>query len=113
MTEAETLAPIEGQLAAYNAHDVDGYCRHFHDDVQLFRLGVATPVLDGMASFRDSYAKVFDAYPDQHCTVVNRLVRGPVVVDQEVITGRGLEPVRAVMIYRVEKGKIRTLWYVP
>ena len=40
MTEAAgPLEAVEGQLAAYNARDIEAFAAWFAEDVELFRLG--------------------------------------------------------------------------
>lgn len=104
-------APVQRQLDAYNAHDLDRFVAEYHEDVQVFRPPATEPVLRGKAAFAAHYAKNRFNVPTLHAALLNRMVAGSVVVDHEHITGLGDAPLAALAVYAVEDGRIRTVWF--
>lgn len=106
MSTEELLAPVEAQLAAYNAQDVDAFVECFAEDV-VIEDGAGQVLSTGRAVMRENYARMFATYRENRAEILHRIVQGPYVVDHERITGRTPEPYFAVAIYRVEGGLIR------
>lgn len=103
--------PVQRQLDAYNAHDLDRFVAEYADDVEVYRPPATEPVLKGKAAFAEHYARHRFNLPDLHATLVNRIVSGSIVVDHEHIVGLGPEPKTAVAVFRVEGGLITTVWF--
>ncbi len=108
---AEVVGPVQRQLDAYNAHDLERFVAEYHDDVQVFRPPAPAPVLAGKAAFAEHYAKNRFTIPTLHAALLNRIVAGAVVVDHELITGLGETPLAAAAVYAVDGGRIRTVWF--
>ena len=99
---ANLIDPVEAQLAAYNAHDVDAFMACYTtdcvvDDVDGSRL------LTGHAEMRPRYVALFASSPKLHCEIASRVCIGDYVIDEERITGRVPDLRRAVVIYRIDK----------
>jgi hypothetical protein len=103
--------PVQRQLEAYNARDLERFVAEYTDDVEVFRPPAAAPVLAGKAAFGAHYAKNRFNLPKLHARVVNRIVAGDVVVDHEEVEGIGEATVTAVAVYKVVDGRIRTVWF--
>jgi hypothetical protein len=103
--------PVQRQLDAYNAHDLDRFVAAYADDVQVFVPPANEPVLAGKAAFAAHYASKRFNLPHLHAALVARLVSGNTVVDHERVTGLEAEVVEAIAVYRVEAGLIRTVWF--
>jgi hypothetical protein len=103
--------PVQRQLEAYNARDLERFVAEYADDVQVFRPPASEPVLSGKQAFGAHYAKNRFTLPNLHARVVNRMVSGDVVVDHEEVTGIGDAPVHAIAVYKVVDGRIRTVWF--
>jgi hypothetical protein len=99
------MNPVQAQLDAYNARDVDGFVACYADDV-VIEDGRGQELSRGCAQLRADYAQLFAQYPNLHCEVVHRTSVGEYVVDEEIVTGRGTEQLHAVAIYRIEDGQI-------
>ncbi len=108
---AEVVGPVQRQLDAYNAHDLERFVAEYHDDVQVFRPPATAPVLAGKAAFAEHYAKNRFTIATLHAALLNRIVAGAVVVDHELITGLGETPLAAAAVYAVDGGRIRTVWF--
>ena len=103
--------PVQRQLDAYNARDLDRFLAEYCEDVQVFRPPAAEPVLSGKQAFGEHYARNRFNRPGLHAELVNRIVSGDIVVDQERITGLSESVVAAVAVYKVVAGRIRTVWF--
>ncbi|MCB9824609.1 MAG: nuclear transport factor 2 family protein [Planctomycetota bacterium] len=115
MTEAAgPLEAVEGQLAAYNARDIEAFAAWFAEDVELFRLGESEPFVRGRAQLVERYGPMFASRPDLHAAIVHRAAHGRFVTDEEEV--RGLDPegglVRALAIYEGAGREIRRVWFV-
>lgn len=110
MSPAE--AAVQRQLDAYNAHDLERFVAEYTDDVRVFRPPATEPVLSGKPAFAEHYAKNRFNLPALHARLVNRMVSGRIVVDQEAITGLPGGDLAAVAVYEVsDDGRIRTVWF--
>lgn len=98
--------PVDAQLAAYNAQDVDAYCACFAEGI-VIEDGAGKVISQGQAVMRENYARMFAAYPENRCEILHRIAVGDYVIDHERITGRGPEPLYAIAIYRVADGLIQ------
>jgi len=103
--------PVQRQLEAYNAHDLDRFTAEYTDDVQVFRPPNKEPVLSGKKAFSEHYRKNRFTLPALHANVVNRIVSRNIVVDHEAVTGLPEGDLAAVAVYEVIEGRIRTVWF--
>jgi hypothetical protein len=103
--------PVQRQLEAYNAHDLDRFVAEYTDDVQVFRPPQALPVLSGKPAFAAYYAANRFSLPQLRATLSRRIVCGNKVVDHERITGLKEADVEALAVYEVIDDKIRTVWF--
>ena len=103
--------PVQRQLDAYNAHDLERFVAEYADDVRVYRPPAAEPVLAGKAAFAAHYARHRFNLPQLHAEVVQRIVAGNKVVDHERITGLQPGVLEAIAVYEVVHGRIRTVWF--
>jgi imidazolonepropionase-like amidohydrolase len=106
-------AIVQRQLEAYNAHDIEAFLATYAEDVEIFSLpNSETPDTTGLAAMRQIYGEMFAGLPDLNCQVVDRVVEGSYVIDQELcIVSAGEPRMRATAIYQVENGLIRRVWF--
>jgi len=104
-------SPVQRQLEAYNAHDIERFAAEYTEDIQVFRPPTVEPVLSGKQAFSEHYAKNRFTIPNLHATVVNRMVSGNIVVDHEHVVGLGAETVEAVAVYEIEGARIKKVWF--
>ncbi len=99
------MDPVQGQLDAYNARDVERFLTFFTEDC-VIEDGAGNLLMKGHAAMRERYGPMFAANPQLHCRIASRIRIGEYVVDEERITGRGPEEQHAVAIYRVAGERI-------
>lgn len=105
---------VQRQLDAYNARDVDAFVATYSPTVTIIRRPNGQVILDGVANLLKSYGDFFSNNPELHCEILNRIVLGNFVIDQEYVTGRvAAPPVNAVVIYEVQDGLIQRVWMLP
>lgn len=98
----DIVLPVENQLNAYNDRDLDAFCACFHDEVIVRDFPSGTIRIRGMRDFRSRYETLFRANPLLNCRLVQRIVIGNIVIDEEIVTGLADDVVHAVAIYQVQ-----------
>ena len=104
-------APVQRQLEAYNARDLERFVAEYGDDVRVYRAPSGTPVLEGKAAFAAHYAAHRFNLPDLHADVLSRMIVGNKVIDHERVSGVREQPFDAVVVYDVVDGLIRSVWF--
>ena len=106
----QPVNPVEAQVKAYNAHDLDGLLACYSRDI-VIRDGEGSVVVDGIEDMRTQFSDLFQASPALHATILTRIDIGAYVVLEERIEGYGGEPLRGVMVYHQTGGTIdRAVW---
>lgn len=100
------------QLNAYNAHDIDAFLVPYSDSVEIYDQATGKLLMRGKAAMRQRYSDLFGKFPALHCQLVNRMVIGNKVIDQERLTGVKDPVMEAVAVYVVEKGKIEKVYFI-
>ncbi|EKB47522.1 nuclear transport factor 2 family protein [Cecembia lonarensis] len=109
-TIAEQLA--QEQLDAYNARDIEAFILPYAEDVKVFNFPDQL-LYEGRDEMYGLYGRMFSRTPDLHCKLVNRMVMGNTVIDQEEVTIRKEEPpMRAIAIYKIRDGKIAEVYFI-
>jgi len=98
-------------LNAYNARDIDAFLESYSEDVKIFSFPNQLQS-EGKEAMRQGYANMFENTPDLHCELVNRIVSGNTVIDQELVTGFSNGPVKAIAIYKIKNHKIAEVYFV-
>ena len=111
---SSAAAIVQRQVEAYNAQDVDGFAATYADDVVVTRGPDKKPFVQGKQALRETYGTMFAKYPACRARIAERKVEGDnVVVDHEIITGRGPErpdPWDVGWVrYTVENGLIKSV----
>ncbi len=97
------------QLAAYNAHNLEAFVAPYAEDVELYDLSTHKLQIKGKEAMRKQYSFLTDA-DVWHCNLLNRIVDGNFVIDQEeIITKKG--KFYGVAIYEAKDGKIIRVWF--
>jgi len=107
-------APVQQQLNAYNAHDIDGFLDAYADSVKIY--GYPNRLqMTGTSGMRDVYSQLFSGNPTLFANVTRRMVQGSVVIDEERVRGRSSDGdvTHAIAIYHLnEDGKIARVEFV-
>ncbi|MDG2537758.1 nuclear transport factor 2 family protein [Dyella jiangningensis] len=111
----DPVSVVQAQVDAYNAHDVAKFASCYADDVSIIDLSGKRPDIVGAAALKQAYAFLETKPKEFRVEIVQRVVNGPVVVDQEQLFG--LPPdkgqPKALAIYEVRDGKIQKAWFPP
>ncbi|MFF9867553.1 nuclear transport factor 2 family protein [Streptomyces sp. NPDC013953] len=104
---------VDGQLAAYNARDLERFLGFYAEDVPVLAFPSGEVLADRSGpAFRERYAALFAASPDLHAELVSRVTHGRLVIDQERVTGfMGDEERAAVAVYEVGPERIEKVWF--
>jgi hypothetical protein len=108
----DPAAFTQRQLDAYNARDLERFLAEYTDDVAIFRLSESQPFLVGKAAVSEHYRTNRFNLPALHAELVNRMVFGNKVIDQERVTGVQAEPMQVAAIYEVTPAGIYKVWFV-
>jgi len=101
--------PVQRQLDAYNARDLQRFLAEYADDVVVFRPPAAEPTIVGKEALSAHYAKNRFNLPALHARLLSRIVSGDTVVDQETGVPGGV--IGAVAVYKVKEGRIQAVWF--
>ena len=103
------MDPVVNQFEAYNARDIERFIACYDPEVRI-EDGEGNLLMQGHDSMRAQYSSLFDASPNLQARLLNRIVVGDYVIDEEDISGSVAEGypdrMHAVAIYRVDDEKI-------
>ena len=100
------------QLDAYNARNLERFLAEYTDDVVAYRLPSGEVVATGKVAFGEHYRKNRFTLASLHAELVNRMVLGNKVVDQERVHGISEHPMEVAAIYEVTPGGICRVWFL-
>ncbi len=103
-------AVVQRQLNAYNFQNLEAFLEPYAEDVSLY-MSPDKLVAKGKEEMRKAYAPLFEKNPDLHCELVERTIKGNVIIDEERVTYGNNVAVAAVM-YQVENGKIQKVVFM-
>lgn len=115
---AQTTPSLPAQLAqqqldAYNKRDINAFLQPYADTVAVYMFPNKL-LYKGKETMRQEYKGMFAQTPDLHCTLVNRIVQGNTVIDQEsVVFKKGVPPMAAIAIYTISGDKIVAVHFIP
>jgi hypothetical protein len=105
-------AVAQRQLDAYNARDLERFIREYAEDVAVYRIPDPNPVIVGRVALAAHYRDNRFNLPELHATLVNRMVFGNKVIDQELVVGVPGAPLEVAAIYEVSEHGISKVWFV-
>lgn len=102
----------QAQLDAYNQRDLEAFLLPYADSVAVYTFPNQLQYR-GKAQMRQVYVEMFQNLPDLHCSLVNRMVVGNTVIDQEsVVFRKGEKPLHAIAVYKIKDGKIAEVYFL-
>lgn len=105
------VGPVQRQLDAYNARDLERFLAEYADDIVVYRPPATEPAIVGKEALGAHYARNRFNLPELHARLLNRIVSDNIVVDQEQVTGVPGGVVAAVAVYQVKNGRIQAVWF--
>mgnify|MGYP001791323963 CR=1 FL=1 len=98
------------QLEGYNKRDIEAFLKPYAKDVKVYTF---PDQLDytGIEEMRKRYSSFFKETTDLHCAITKRIVKGNVVIDEELVTANG-GTFKAVAIYEITNGKISSVRFL-
>ena len=105
------LALVQRQLNAYNLRNVDAFLEPYADDVELYTFPDKL-IGKGKDNMRKQYSAFFERVPALHCEILDRIVKGTVIIDHESVSGHGNKKLDAVAIYHIENNKIKKVYFI-
>jgi hypothetical protein len=110
---AQTPAQLaQQQLDAYNNKDIEAFLAPYSENVKIYNHPNEL-TMSGKEAMRQRYGNMFANTPDLHCTLMNRMVLGNTVIDQEfVIRDKTSPPTEVIAIYKIEGGKIAEVYFI-
>lgn len=98
------------QLNAYNLRNIDAFLEPYAHDVEIYTFPDKLQA-KGKEAMRAMYTPMFENTPNLHCELVNRIVQGNTVIDQERVQF-GNQIVEAIAIYHIKNGKIKRVYFI-
>ncbi|AEW00612.1 amidohydrolase [Niastella koreensis] len=102
---------VQQQVNGYNIHNIDAFLAPYSDNVVIYDAD-GKVLMKGKQEIRGEYTKYFNKTPDLHCQIVNRMVMGNTVVDQEKLTSANRKPSEGIAVYKIDNGKIVTVHFI-
>lgn len=98
------------QLEAYNKRDIEAFLKPYAKNVKVYTYPNKLNYT-GIEEMRKRYAPMFKKTKDLHCKITSRIVKGNIVIDEELVTANG-NTFKAVAIYEITNGKISSVRFV-
>ncbi|WP_198938386.1 nuclear transport factor 2 family protein [Tenacibaculum holothuriorum] len=98
------------QLDGYNKRDIEAFLKPYAKNVKVYTYPDKLNY-EGIEEMRKRYAPMFEKTKDLHCKITSRIVKGNVVIDEELVTANG-NTFKAVAIYEITNGKISSVRFV-
>jgi imidazolonepropionase-like amidohydrolase len=102
---------VQQQLNAYNARDIEAFLAPYSDSIAIYNFN-GKLISKGKEQMRKTYSGFFNKSADLHCQILNRMVQGNTVIDQEHVTITGRKPFGGIAVYKIEQGKISTVHFI-
>lgn len=113
--EKNAIKTVNAQLEAYNSQDLDAFLVLFSEDVTVYNYPNQLRKT-GKAELREMFSDFFKTAPDLNSEIMNRIVTGNQVIDQEKVTGYSAEEPEAILrvtaIYTVIDGLITEMRFI-
>ncbi len=109
---ADIERPVQKQLDAYNARDIDAFMPWWSEDCHYYEFPDRL-LARGASEIRERHLARFKE-PNLHGQLIKRIAVANVMVDQETVTRSfpdGPGEVDVVAIYEIEDGRIAKAWF--
>lgn len=102
---------VQTQFDAYNKQDIETFVATYADDVEIFEFGQEKPYLVGKEELRKSYASFFKTNPTNRATLLERIIQGNYVIDNEKVTSDKYN-FTGTAIYLIDNNLIKKVWFI-
>jgi hypothetical protein len=109
-SDPRNLVALEEQLEVYNYRNLDAFCDYFIDNIEMIDDGNDL-VLSGKEAVKQHYADFFEKAKDLTREVLNRIVIGNTIVDEEIVK-IGTGTFRNVVVYEMSNGLIKRITFI-
>ena len=96
--------PVQAQVDAYNARDIDAFTAAYHADVVITDAS-GRAIMSGQDTIREEYGALFEASPDLRAEILGRVSGGAWTVDHERVERDG-DTRELLVAYQVADGLI-------
>ena len=110
VAEASSEVPVQAQLEAYNARDIESFLAPYAEDIRAYEYP-GSLLFEGKEAMQDRYSTFFEMTPDLHCELKNRIIIGDKVIDEELVMINGNQ-FHAVALYEVKNGQIIKVTFI-
>ncbi len=99
---------VQKQLETYNQKDINGFMSLIDDNVTFYDYSDGNITMSGASACKEFYSNLFEASPNLHSTILQRIIFGNKIIDYERISGRNgnKDIMELMLIYEVNKEKI-------
>ena len=102
---------VQRQVEAYNARDLDRFVSTYSETIAIFRMPSTEPSISGKIELAKFYAAQRFNLPGLRAEIVNRIVLGNKVIDQERVWGVRDAPIEIAAVYEVAGELIERVWF--
>ncbi len=109
--KSDPVEVVQRQVDAYNNRNINDFVNTYADSVKFYNfpdkyLG------KGKEFIRKGYTNFFLNNEKLKCVIVERIIQGSTIIDKENITVSDQRHFENVAIYKVENGKILTVYFL-
>jgi len=111
-TQSPAELPVQRQLDAYNACDIDAFMQWWAEDCQYYEFPDRL-LANGAAEIRERHMARFRE-PNLFARLIRRIAVENIVVDRETVTRafpEGPGELDVIAIYEIDDGKIAMAWF--
>ncbi|WP_318309008.1 nuclear transport factor 2 family protein [Flagellimonas crocea] len=110
VAEESVAKIIQKQVRDFNQRDLDGFVSCFAEDVLVTRFP-NEKMYQGNGTMKENYERFFENVESSSVEVVNRIILGNTVIDEEITKVDGREG-HQVAIYQIENGLIASMTFI-
>ncbi|WP_298422059.1 amidohydrolase family protein [uncultured Kordia sp.] len=103
---------VQKQVNAYNSRNVEAFLDTYSDTIEIYNFPNQL-MYKGKEKIREIFTVYFKKYPELHCEILNRIVIGNKVIDNERVSiGEGYKSSEVIAIYIIENHKIAKVYFL-
>ena len=111
MNTISAVEVVQRQVEAYNDRDLNRFVSAYSETIAIFRMPSTDPIISGKVELAKFYSTQRFNLPGLRAEIVNRIVLGNKVIDQERIFGVRDTPIEIAAVYEVAGELIERVWF--